>query len=140
MTGTITPINQAKEIELANEAEDFLASMPAKFAACHGLGHAFPKPGRKGFTLRRDSGGYQELEMVCRDCGMIRTIVAEPGERIVLPAKRYIYYPPKGYKAPKGTGKYLPRRAYAQEITRRWHEEIKYPTGGEEIADLRVRK
>jgi hypothetical protein len=131
MATKVVPI---KARNLAQEAEDFLQSMPAKFAACHGLGHAFPKPGKRGFTLRRESSGFQELEMICRDCGMIRTITAEPGEVIVLPAKRYRYWPPKGYKAPKGTGKFLPRRRYAEEVTRRWHEEIKYPTGGEDYS------
>lgn len=133
MATKVIPLNVKSSEQIA---EDFLYSMPAKFAACHGLGHAFPKPGKRGFKLHKDSSGYQEVEMICRDCGMVRTVTAEPGEVIVLPAKRYNYYPPKGYRAPKGTGKHLPRRRYANEVTRRWHEELTNATGGEEIAEL----
>ena len=123
------------------EATDFLYNMPAKYAACHGFGHAFPKPGKKskGFKLIREADGWQQLRMTCRDCGMVRSITAAPGEVIELPAKRYTYDGPAGYYAPKGTGPYLSRRRYANETTRRWREEIAHPTGGEDMTDVNSR-
>jgi hypothetical protein len=121
------------------KAEEWLYNVPAKFLACIGFGHAFPKlrpNGRrpvKGITLRRFSDGSRELEMMCRDCGTTRTIVTEPGEAFIFPQKRYIYDRPKGYSRPKGTFELLPRSVCASECARRWEEEETHPTGGELI-------
>lgn len=120
-------------------AEEFLHNMPARFAACHGFGHNFPKPrggmkGRKikGLTLRKYSD-CQELEFVCADCGMIRVKVSDPAAQFVWSPAKYRYYPPKGYGAPRGTGKFLRKAQYADESYRRYEEEQENPTGGEDM-------
>lgn len=119
-------------------AEEFIRHAPFHVVACHGLGHAFPKPPKpggkrpvKGFTLYVDVRGWQELEQVCRDCGMKRFITAGPGEVIEFPPRKYRYEPPDGYRPPKGTGRFITRRMYAQEAYRRSQEEKVHPTGGE---------
>jgi hypothetical protein len=134
-------IVQFPQKPLEEQAEEFLINMPARFAACHGFGHNFPKPmgGRKGkkikgLTLRRYPEG-QELEAICQDCGMVRIKVAAPGEVFEWPTTRYIYLPPKGYAAPKGTGKFLSKAMYANESYRRYEEEQENPTGGEDMAE-----
>ena len=135
-------VSVVDEAELERKAEEWLHSAPAKVVACHGFGHAFPKPGsRRGFDLTVESDGWQELRMRCRDCGVVRYIEAPPGAVIELPAERYRYDYSEAnggnYLSPKGTGKYLKRRVYAQESTRRWREEINHPTGGEDFpADM----
>ena len=141
--GTVHRIRTPNVEELIEEFErkaerlamEFLHTAPAAIVACHGFGHAFPKPTdkrtRKYFQLMKDSSGWSQLNMVCRDCGMIRYVIAEPGVVISLPAQKYGYLPPKGYKPPKGAGKYLPKRTYANEAMRRYYEEQKHPTGGE---------
>lgn len=123
------------------KAEEWISSVPDKFLGCIAFGHAFPKlksgyKGKviKGITLRRFSDGSRELEMICRDCGTVRTIVAEPGAVIEFPTKRYIYGRPKGYSRPKGTFKLLPKRACANECARRWEEEQTVTTDVEKLA------
>lgn len=146
MDTTTTPSTPARfsvvdEAKLERDAEDWLHTAPAKVVACHGFGHAFPKPGsRRGFDLNVEADGWQRLDMKCRDCGVVRYIEAPPGAVIELPAERYRYDYTQvtgggRYGSPKGTGKLLPRRRYAQEATRRWREEMAHPTGGEDFPE-----
>lgn len=138
-------VSVVDEAELERKADEWLHSAPAKVVACHGFGHAFPKPGsRRGFDLSVETDGWQRLDMKCRDCGVVRYIEAPPGAVIELPAERYRYDYSQcsagPYGSPKGTGKLLSRRTYAKEATRRWREEQQRPTGGEDfpagMADL----
>jgi hypothetical protein len=119
------------------QAERWLHAVPAKYLACRGFGHAFPKPGdkryRKLFFLERDAAGNSRLNMICRDCGTTRYVVREPGIVIQLPAERYNYDRPPGYSVPKGVGKLVTRRDCANEAMRRYYEELEHPTGGEEM-------
>jgi len=137
-TTTPASVSVVDEAELERKADEFLHNAPAKVIACHGFGHAFPKPGsRRGFDLNVESDGWQRLDMKCRDCGVVRYIEAPPGVVIELPAERYRYDYTQctggKYGSPRGTGKLLPRRRFAQEATRRWREELKRPTGGEDF-------
>jgi hypothetical protein len=64
---------------------------------------------------------------------MVRYVFAEPGAVIQLPAKRYKYDVPKGYKVPKGTGKIITRALCGAETIRRVQEEDALATGGEDM-------
>lgn len=131
--GTVIRIIQPTGEELAQE---WIDKVNAKYLACRGYGHAFPKPtdkrSRKHFKLTRDTQG-SILEMTCRDCGAIRYVTAEPGAIIQLPAKHYKYILPDGYKVPKGAGKHISRNRCANEAMRRYYEELEHQTGGEEM-------
>jgi hypothetical protein len=133
---TVTQISRKTPEELA---EEYRYSAPLKYLGCRGFGHSWPKPGdrrnKRNFIMTTGAGGWSLLEMRCRDCGMTRSVTAEPGEVIQLPARRYSYTRPPGYALPKGAGKFFTRNDAANEAMRRYYEEQQHQTGGEEVPE-----
>lgn len=129
--GSITQIHGKAPEQLADE---YLAGLAAKFAACKGFGHRFPRPGDKRNGLKRAPllGGGTEYSAKCPDCGTIRYRTRAQNSRY-SEGSGYRYDYPDGYLAPAGTGDILTRGRYQDDSFDRWEEELEHPTGGEDM-------